>query len=218
MLCMLHSTFVSGHPSNPPPMTILACNHLRRESIAEQDKLGKMSNGGDGGWSLSAGVREETVRRVTSNLINMIFAEGGSAIEADAAKTAASIERKAYTVAQAESTTTTGARPATEVLQAYTRCCFESVIPASYPLLAEYACKMQRSTLHTSVAALVAKLPCFISPGATLTQVSQALADQGLFRQDCMCRKLATLMLDAVKAQKASQDQPAVAIGTQQVA
>ena len=32
-----------------------------------------------------------------------------------------------------------------------------------------------------------------------------------------MCRKLATLMLDAVKAQKASQDQPAVAMGTDQV-
>ena len=43
------------------------------------------------------------------------------------------------------------------------------------------------------------------------------MADQGLFRQDCMCRKLATLMLDAVKAQKASQDQPAMAMGTDQV-
>ena len=77
--------------------------------------------GGGASWSLSTGVREETVRRVTSNYINMVFAEGGSAVEADAARTAASIERKAYTVAQAESATTTGARPAAEVLQAYTR-------------------------------------------------------------------------------------------------
>ena len=74
-------------------------------------------------WSLSTSVREETVKRVTSNLIAMMFAEGGSPDEAQVAKTAASIERKAYTVAQVESTTTTGTRPPEEVLKAYTRCC-----------------------------------------------------------------------------------------------
>ena len=125
-----------------------------------------MSDGGDAGWSLSAGVREETVRRVTSNLINMIFAEGGSAIEADAAKTAANIERKAYTVAQAESTTTTGARPATEVLQAYTRCSLQSVVQTGGRLLCMLPffgrVYVQDPKIHPPylVALLVAELPC----------------------------------------------------------
>ena len=125
-----------------------------------------MSDGGDAGWSLSAGVREETVRRVTSNLINMIFAEGGSAIEADAAKTAASIERKAYTVAQAESTTTTGARPATEVLQAYTRCSLQSAVQAGGLVLCISAFSgrvyVQDAKVHPPylVALIGAKLPC----------------------------------------------------------
>lgn len=66
--------------------------------------------------------REEVIKRVTGNLISMVFAEGGSMEEPEAAKTAASIEKKAYTVAQVESTTTTGTRPTDEVVKAYTRC------------------------------------------------------------------------------------------------
>ena len=103
------------------PLTIEPLNCIESAHCSSALPVGTMSESQEAGWSLSTGVREETVRRVTSNLINMIFAEGGSAIEAEAAKTATSIERKAYTVAQAESTTTTGSRPATEVLQAYTR-------------------------------------------------------------------------------------------------
>lgn len=75
----------------------------------------------DQAWSLSDAQRQETVSRITTSIINLTFSQGHSLSETVAAKAAASVEKKAYTVASFESKTTTGFRPHNETLKAYAR-------------------------------------------------------------------------------------------------
>lgn len=73
-------------------------------------------------WELTAEQRAITVHRITASITNLAFARG-VVLSLDAArKAAATAEKKAHTVAQVESRTTTGARPGAESLAAYTRC------------------------------------------------------------------------------------------------
>lgn len=72
-------------------------------------------------WSLSSSQRQETVSRITTSIINLSFSQGHSLPESVAAEAAASVEKKAYTVATFESKTTTGYRPHNETLKAYAR-------------------------------------------------------------------------------------------------
>ena len=72
-------------------------------------------------WSVSEEQREETRRRAGSNLINIAFSRGASVSDAEASATALAIEKRAYATALAEAETTTGVRPHSETLQAYTR-------------------------------------------------------------------------------------------------
>jgi hypothetical protein len=81
-----------------------------------------MGSTGPQQWELSADQRAVTVERITASITNLAFARGVS-LPLDYARQAASkAEKKAYTVAQVESRTTTGVRPESESLAAYTRC------------------------------------------------------------------------------------------------
>ncbi len=72
-------------------------------------------------WALSDGQRAETVTRITQSIANLAFSQGWSIDDAEAQETATQVEKKAYTVAQVESRTTTGIRPHSDSLKAYTR-------------------------------------------------------------------------------------------------
>lgn len=72
-------------------------------------------------WSLSGAQRADTVQRVKWNIASVAFFRGVEIPEAEAEAMAAAAERKAYTVAQVESRTTTGHRPAVDSLKAYAR-------------------------------------------------------------------------------------------------
>ncbi|GMH32642.1 hypothetical protein BSKO_00476 [Bryopsis sp. KO-2023] len=73
-------------------------------------------------WSLTAEQRQEVVSRVCSNLCALAFANKGSSWKLmDAMKVAKTIETKAYTAAEVQAVTTTGARPKTDVTKAYAR-------------------------------------------------------------------------------------------------
>ena len=73
-------------------------------------------------WSLSDEQRAETVARITQSIANLAFSQGTSIEDAEAQHSATIAEKKAYTVAQVESRTTTGIRPHSDSLKAYTRC------------------------------------------------------------------------------------------------
>lgn len=83
-------------------------------------------------WPVEQAQREDQRSRVASNLINMAFARGASVSDSEATQVASSIEKKAFTVAEAESKTTTGTRPAKETLNAYVRCKAASYCPCSF--------------------------------------------------------------------------------------
>ena len=72
-------------------------------------------------WSLSDEQRAETVARITQSIANLAFSQGTSIDDAEAQHLAKIAEKKAYTVAQVESRTTTGSRPLSDSLKAYTR-------------------------------------------------------------------------------------------------
>jgi len=72
-------------------------------------------------WALSDEQRAETVTRITQSIANLAFSQGRSIDDTEAQQTATLIEKKAYTVAQVESRTTTGVRPHPDSLKAYTR-------------------------------------------------------------------------------------------------
>ena len=72
-------------------------------------------------WALSDEQRAETVTRITQSIANLAFSQGRSIDDAEAQQAATQVERKAYTVAQVESRTTTGIRPHSDSLKAYTR-------------------------------------------------------------------------------------------------
>jgi hypothetical protein len=81
----------------------------------------RMGSTGPQQWELTADQRAVTVERITASITNLAFARGVS-LPLDYARQAASkAEKKAYTVAQVESRTTTGVRPEAESLAAYTR-------------------------------------------------------------------------------------------------
>ena len=85
----------------------------------------------DGGpWSLDAACREETISRLTANIASLAFAKGVSIALEDARSAAVTAEKRAYTVAGVESRTTTGYRPRSESLRAYTRCSHAGCISA----------------------------------------------------------------------------------------
>ena len=71
-------------------------------------------------WSLSDEQRAETVTRVAQNIESLAFSRGVDI--KDARTIAGDVEKKAYTVATVEATTTTGFRPHDEVLKSYARC------------------------------------------------------------------------------------------------
>ena len=73
-------------------------------------------------WALSDEQRAETITRVTQSIANLAFSQGTSIDDVEAHRTATIIEKKAYAVAQVESRTTTGIRPHSDSLKAYTRC------------------------------------------------------------------------------------------------
>ncbi len=75
----------------------------------------------DGAWALDAASREETISRLTANIASLAFAKGVSVALEDARSAAISAEKRAYNVAGVESRTTTGYRPQSESLRAYTR-------------------------------------------------------------------------------------------------
>lgn len=72
-------------------------------------------------WELTPEQRAITVERITASITNLAFARGVVLSLEDARKAAATAEKRAHTVAQVESRTTTGARPEAESLAAYTR-------------------------------------------------------------------------------------------------
>ena len=74
-----------------------------------------------GPWALDAASREETISRLTANIASLAFAKGVSVALEDARSAAVAAEKRAYTVAGVESRTTTGHRPQSESLRAYTR-------------------------------------------------------------------------------------------------
>ena len=76
---------------------------------------------GEQEWSLSDEQRAETVARITQSIANLAFSQGNSIEDAEAQHTATIVEKKAYTVAQVESRTTTSIRPHSDSLKAYTR-------------------------------------------------------------------------------------------------
>ena len=75
----------------------------------------------DGPWALDAASREETISRLTANIASLAFAKGVSVALEDARSAAVTAEKRAYNVAGVESRTTTGYRPQSESLRAYTR-------------------------------------------------------------------------------------------------
>ncbi|KAJ9527014.1 hypothetical protein QJQ45_025289 [Haematococcus lacustris] len=79
-------------------------------------------------WSLSAAQRDETARRVASNLFTMGFTKGLPISDDQALEAAISFEEKAYTAASVAATTTTGNRPLSETTKAYSRKLSEQVI------------------------------------------------------------------------------------------
>ncbi|KAK9827462.1 hypothetical protein WJX74_003728 [Apatococcus lobatus] len=79
-------------------------------------------------WSLSDAQRVETVKRIATSITNLSFSQGHSVAETVAADAAATVEKKAYTVAKFESKTTTGYRPHNETLKAYARKLSELVL------------------------------------------------------------------------------------------
>lgn len=72
-------------------------------------------------WTLTRAQRDEVVLRLTANIASLAFAQGVSMRLEDAQSAAETAETKAYTVASVESRTTSGQRPHSESLQAYTR-------------------------------------------------------------------------------------------------
>ncbi len=72
-------------------------------------------------WALSDEQRAETITRITQSIANLAFSQGRSIDDAEAQETATQVEKRAYTVAQVESRTTTGIRPHSDSLKAYTR-------------------------------------------------------------------------------------------------
>jgi hypothetical protein len=72
-------------------------------------------------WSLSEKERADTAARVAANIATLAFFRGAELTDADAAATAAAIERKAYTAATVAARTTTGHRPAGEIASGYAR-------------------------------------------------------------------------------------------------
>ncbi|KAJ9527605.1 hypothetical protein QJQ45_025877 [Haematococcus lacustris] len=79
-------------------------------------------------WSLSAAQRDETARRVASNLFTMGFTKFLPISDDQALEAAISFEEKAYTAASVAATTTTGNRPLSETTKAYSRKLSEQVI------------------------------------------------------------------------------------------
>ena len=71
------------------------------------------------GWALSDEQRAETVSRITQSIANLAFSQGTSIDDIEAGRLASVMEKKAYTVAQVESRTTTGIRPHSDSLKAY---------------------------------------------------------------------------------------------------
>lgn len=72
-------------------------------------------------WELTRTQRDDMVHRLTANIASLAFAQGFSMALEDAQSAAESAEKKAYTVASVESRTTSGQRPHSESLKAYTR-------------------------------------------------------------------------------------------------
>lgn len=87
----------------------------------------------DKAWSLSDEQRAETVSRVAQNIESLAFSRGIEINDAEARSIANAVEKKAYTTASVEATTTTGFRPHEEALKSYARCDLHSV-EASHPL------------------------------------------------------------------------------------
>lgn len=74
-------------------------------------------------WSLTDAQRAETAARIAGNLATLTFFRGGGELsDAAAAEAGAAIERKAYTAAAVAARTTTGNRPAAEIMSGYVRC------------------------------------------------------------------------------------------------
>jgi hypothetical protein len=72
-------------------------------------------------WSLSDEQRAETVKRLAQSIASLAFSAGASVSDDIASDAAATAEKKSYTVARVEARTTTGVRPHSETLLAYTR-------------------------------------------------------------------------------------------------
>ena len=81
----------------------------------------------DKAWSLSDEQRAETVSRVAQNIESLAFSRGIEINDAEARSIANAVEKKAYTTASVEATTTTGFRPHEEALKSYARCDLNSV-------------------------------------------------------------------------------------------
>ena len=73
-------------------------------------------------WKLSDDQRKNTITRVAANIASLLFSKGQQISDTDAHRAAEVAEKKAYTVATVEATTTTGFRPHAETYEAYTRC------------------------------------------------------------------------------------------------
>ncbi|EIE18561.1 RNI-like protein [Coccomyxa subellipsoidea C-169] len=82
----------------------------------------------DKAWSLSNEQRAETVSRVGQNIESLAFSRGIEINDAEAHSIATTVEKKAYTTASVEATTTTGFRPHDEVLKSYARKLAELVL------------------------------------------------------------------------------------------
>ena len=72
-------------------------------------------------WRLSDEQRADTVARIRTNISSMSFFRGAPQAPEAVATAAAAIEKKAYTVARVEASTTTGMRPHRETLKVHNR-------------------------------------------------------------------------------------------------
>ena len=99
-------------------------------------------------WSLPESEREGTRTRLANSILALAGAKGTKLSEDQALEEARAIERKAHTVAQVESRTTTGRRPDAETTQEYARKAGQLVTEAVERLVAGGASETATSSVE----------------------------------------------------------------------
>ena len=152
-------------------------------------------------WALSDEQRAETVTRITQSIANLAFSQGRNIDDAEAQETANKVEKKAYTVAHVESRTTTGIRPHSDSLKAYTRhvsvCSIYSCTHHLHPTAVHAVCSKWRQKQKHSSACLTGTTTA-TGKSYWFPYVSRA--------QHGVVRNLANLVLAAAKGQPKARE------------